>query len=224
MDPARDLIEAVKAGDVARVRELVAATPALAAARGEDGLSAVLLAAYHRRGEVLSVLLDCGPWLSLWEAAAVGHATTVAEQLDAQPKRLNKPAADGFTPLGLAAFFGHLDTVTLLLSRGADPNLPSANGQSIPPLCSAVAGGHLEIARALLAAGADANARQAGGFTPLHGAANAGNVDLVRLLLTRGADAASLTDEGRTAAAIAREKGHLDLAGLLDGGRAGAAG
>jgi len=33
---------------------------------------------------------------------------------------LNAVSSDGFSPLGLASFFGHADTVKLLLDRGAD--------------------------------------------------------------------------------------------------------
>src|SRR5205814_383132 len=101
----QELIEAIKAGDVAKVRGLVEADPELASARGEFGVSAILLAAYYGRTDVVDLLLERGPELDVFEAAAVGRASRLEEILDERPELVNAYAEDGFTPLGFAAFF-----------------------------------------------------------------------------------------------------------------------
>ena len=50
----------------------------------------------------------------------MGDTRRVAELLDRDPQLLSAQSGDGFSPLGLAAFFGNGETVKLLLSRGAD--------------------------------------------------------------------------------------------------------
>jgi ankyrin repeat protein len=67
----------------------------------------------------------------------------------------------------------------------------------------------------LLAAGAAVDARQAGGFTPLHGAAEHGDPEMVELFLSAGADPTATTDDGKTPPEIAEEAGHPDVAQRL---------
>jgi ankyrin repeat protein len=124
-------------------------------------------------------------------------------------------SADGFFPLGLAAFFGHEDAVRLLLARGANPNLSARNAMRVAAIHAASAAGSLPIARALVEAGADVNAVQQAGFTPLHAAAMSGRLDLVKLLLDHGADPSAKADDGRTALVMAREAKHQALVDLL---------
>ncbi|KAM0752936.1 ankyrin [Meredithblackwellia eburnea MCA 4105] len=59
----------------------------------------------------------------------------------------------GDTLLMLAAYSGHAQLVTLLISHGADANRLNDKGQS--PLAGAVFKGEDEVVRALLAGGAD---------------------------------------------------------------------
>ena len=141
---------------------------------------------------------------TVFEAAAVGDTGRLAELLD-------DPAAtagDGYTPLHLAAFFGHADAVRLLLDRGAPVGAVAENPMRVQPLHSAAAGGDTACVRLLVDAGADVNARQEGGFVPLHAAAQNGDAAAVELLLAAGADPSLPTDDGRTAADLAREAGH----------------
>ena len=53
----------------------------------------------------------------------------------------------------LAAYSGHADLVSTLLSKGADPNRINDNGQS--PLAGAVFKNELEVIRRLIAGGAN---------------------------------------------------------------------
>ena len=212
---ASELFAAVKAGDLAAVEALLAADPALAGARDERGMSAVLTAAYWQQPAIVAALLARGPALSFHEAAAAGVTGRLETALLDRPELLDAYAPDGFTALGLASFFGHEAAVALLLARGADPNRASNNPMHVAPLHSAVAGRHLGIARALLDAGADVNATQEGGFTPLHGAAQNGDAPMAELLLARGARRDAATADGKTARAFALEEGYGELAEFL---------
>ena len=219
MAAAQDLLEAVKAGDVNRVSELLATDPALVNARDASGNSAILLAIYYGRKEVKESLLAHSPALDVFEAAAAGALdrvkTIVEEDVDVSADLVNAYSHDGFTALGLAAFFGHEDVATYLLTKGAQVNTASQNRMRVMPLHSAVAGRHIGIARRLLEAGADVNAKQADGFVPLHGAAQNGQVEMIELLLAHGANVNTPNDDGKTALAYALEEGHIEAANLL---------
>lgn len=161
-------------------------------------------------------------------AAQAGDTAQVVELLAADDDLVNVYSDEGWTPLHLAAFFGHTATVAALLAHGADVNARSRNALDNMPLHAAVADksnqDHLPLVEQLLAHGAEVNARQHGGFTPLHGSAQLGHADLVRLLLAHGADASLRDDKGRTPAAIAAKAGHSAVADLLrqwDGAVAG---
>jgi uncharacterized protein len=202
-DPAAvSLLDAVRTGDVAAVRAGLAADPALAGARDEHGISALLLACYHRQDAVRDALLAAGHVPDVLEAAAVGDVRALEAQLAADPAAVGARAPDGFTPLHYAAFFGGAAAVEVLLAAGADPDAEAGAG-ALRPLHSAAAARDLEAARRLLEAGADPDARQAGGYTALHAAAQHDDVALAELLLRHGADPAVTTDDGRDVRAMA---------------------
>jgi uncharacterized protein len=196
------LFEAIRGGDVERVRELVSADPALATARDENGLSAVLTALYHRQPEACEALLAAEPELDVLEAAALGRV----ERLRDDPEALEARTPEGFTALHLAAFFGGGAAVRALLAAGAPADGDADNVQRVRPLHSAVAALDHDAVHALVDAGADPNVRQQGGFTPLLAATHADEPGLVKMLLAHGADPALAADDGRDAAAMAGER------------------
>ncbi len=213
-----EFLAEVTGGDSARVRALLEASPSLAAAKNENGVSAPLLALYHRKRETAALLVDRKEALSrldVFEAAAFGKTSRLEALLDEEPALVDAYATDGFFPLGLAAFFGHEEAVRLLLARGANPNLPARNAMKVAAIHAASAAGSLPIAHLLVDAGADVNAVQQAGFTPLHAAAMAGRVDLAKLFLERGADPSARADDGRTALAMAMDGKHQAVILLL---------
>ena len=205
---ARDaLFQSIERGDREQVERLLAAEPALASARNDADVSATLYSLYVREPEIAARLADAGAEMTIFEAAALGRADALSSLLATDPAQANAVSADGFSPLGLAAFFGQPVAVRMLLDRGADPNIPSENAMRVAPLHSAVAAQRLDIAEALLRHGAQANATQADDFTPLHEAAQNGQMEMIALLLAHGADLTARKRDGQTPLDVARTHG-----------------
>jgi uncharacterized protein len=183
------IFESIKAGDIDAVRAAVADNPPVAAARDDDGRSAVRAALYVHKQDIADVLLQAKPELDVFDAAAAGDVDRLTELLDGDPELVGAWSEDGYTPLHFAAFFDRGKAVRLLLDRGADVSAVSRNDMQVQPLHSAVAADSRDVAAALLTAGADPNARQQGGFTPLMAAEeNEKEGDMVRLLMDHGAE------------------------------------
>ena len=208
---------AVTTGDRATVESLVWAKPELATAR-RDGVSAILLAVYHHKPEMVACLWARVESLDIFEAAALGEVDCLRVLLGGDPGLANAVSNDGFGPLGLASFFDHEHAVQLLLRHGARVDTASSNAMHVMPLHSAAAARSVPIARLLLDQAAPVNARQGRGecgFTPLMEAAFNGQVDMVDILLDHGADPRLCDEEGRTASDHARAQGHVVLAERL---------
>jgi ankyrin repeat protein len=210
-----DLIEAVNAGDAARVTALLAADPTLVAARDGEGVSALMLARYRFDRATTDALLAADPDLDVFEATALGYVDRLREALEADPGAASAFSPDGFTALHFAAFFGKPEAARILLEHGASVAVYTRNPFANQPLHAAAAGRHIEVCRILLAAGADVNATQHGGFTPLHEAADHGDVEMSELFLSAGADPTATTDDGKTPADVAAAAGHADLASRI---------
>jgi len=214
MASASDMMAAVAAGDSEGVSALLAEDPSLVNSRGEDGVSAVLLARYRFDRATMDALLAADPDLDIFEGAALGRIDRVRAALDDDPLAVRAFSPDGFTALHLAAFFGKPEIARALLDAGAPVDTYTANDLANQPLHAAAAGRHLEVCRLLLAAGADVNATQHGGYTPLHEAAQHGDIEMVELFLSAGADPTAHVPEG-TPADMADAAGHQDVARRL---------
>ena len=215
MDASTELFDAIRGGDAARVQALVATDRGIVNRRNERGHSPVLIAQYHHKDDVVKVLLAARPDLDIFDAASVGTTARVAELLDRDPALATAYSGDGFYPLGLAAFFGHLETVRLLLARGADIKQVARNPMKVQALHSALAGNHREVARALLEAGAPVNTGQQEGWTPLMEAVLHDDVEIAKMLLARGADPKAQNDAGKSAIGLAADRNNADMLKLL---------
>ncbi len=215
MDTEDQFFQAIKNGDVSATTRLLGKQASLAAARDNTGLSAVLMAMYYQRSEIAKLLVAHGIELDIFEASAVGDLEQVRVLSEANPEQVNAYNIDGFHPLGLACFFGHLQVASLLVEKGAEINSPSRNPQSVMPLHSAVASRQVGIARMLIAHGADVNARQTQDFTPLHSAAQNGQTEMVQLLLTHGAEVDVRSAAGQAPYDLALEAGYSAIAEML---------
>lgn len=162
---------------------------------------------YHYRGwrdvpdvvtttpdEVYRHLVARGAQVPMGMAAFKGDLARVRALLDEDPSlahrvdEYNSGYAGAGAPLQNAAAGGHLEIVTLLLERGADPNQPE---EGIAPhghaLYSAVFNRHYEIARLLLERGAYPNPPVESSADAVWIAIRNGDIRMLELLASHGA-------------------------------------
>lgn len=158
-------------------------------------MSSLLQALYRGDRATMDELLAADPSLDVFEAAAVGRTDRLRELLDEDPALANAFGDDGFHPLGLACFFGHVDAARLLLERGADVNALSRNEhvQTAAIHAGAAAEGkdesvRYELVQLALEHGAHPNLRQGGGFTAIDAARQNRDKRVEQLLLDHGAE------------------------------------
>ncbi|KAL8020964.1 putative ankyrin repeat-containing domain-containing protein [Plasmopara halstedii] len=121
--------------------------------------------------------------------------------------------ADGATPLHVAAMHGQLETVKVLLARGA--RLSAALPSGTNGLHLASASGFVDVASFLIDQGLPVDGPTKYGYTPLHEAAYKGHVEVAKLLLKCGANVNAATVHGTTPLHRAAENGHVQIAELL---------
>jgi uncharacterized protein len=161
-------------------------------------MTELLEALYRGQRDRVNELLSDDPGLTVHEAAALGRTERLRELLDEDPSRANEFGDDGFHPVGLACFFGHVDAARLLLERGADVNALSRNEhiQTAAIHAAAAAEGkgesvRYELVKLALEHGADPNLRQGGGdegFRAIDAARQNGDKRVEELLLEHGAE------------------------------------
>lgn len=154
----RTLLDAIQSGDVAATRSL--ATRNAVNARGEGGVTPLMLAAGFGQREVVAALLAAGA------------------DVNAADER-------GFTALFYGchngdADRGYPDVVEALLAAGADKE--AKIGYGVRPLMYAAGNGEAGVVEALLAAGADPMARNDGGRTALMMVKDRDYVDVINIL------------------------------------------
>lgn len=159
-----ELHEAVAAGQLDRVKELLRGRSELARSYSPDGF----------------------PVLAL--AAAFGHLD-VARYLFGHGADVNAVASKGsaYTALTGAIAGGHREIAAWLLEKGADASHRYGPGYS--PLLTAAANGHLEIVKLLLEHGADLRATSDDGQTALRLAESRGHKPVAEFLRGRGLSA-----------------------------------
>ncbi len=218
-----EILHAARSGDAERVKSLLLRNPRLRHVRDFMGNTALILAATSGHQELAALLREAGAPVDHLEAAAIGDTDHVRSILDQRPDLLDSFSIEGFTALGLAAHFGQLETMGLLLDRGSDVNVVSRHPIGATPLIAALFGRKVEAARILIERGADVTTRRGGkawpraGWTPLHYAAAYGFLDIVSLLLEKGASVEALDDSGASPLDAAREAGREEAARLLAG-------
>lgn len=182
------LIDAIKTGDGAAVRALMA-RPGAAHAADPDGTTPLHWAVHRDDVPTVEALLGLG----------------------ADVKAVNRYHV---TPLYLACVNGSPEIVRRLLDAGADANAALPDGETA--LMTAARTGNTDVLRLLIAAGADVAAREARkGQTAVMWAAAENNAAAVRLLAEAGADIRERTSGGLTPYLFAVRGGHIETAGTL---------
>ena len=210
----QDIFSAISAGDMAKVKELIAQHPDVAHTRNLVGVSALMQARYENKLEVVALLHMATRDLDVFEAATLGDIARLRVLLANDSNLVKAQSSDGFTPLHLACFFGQPDAAEILVRQGADPNAVSPN--RIAVVHSAAASRNAALVKLVLQAGANPNLQQQGGYTALHEAAMHNSVERAQALLDAGADRSIRSDDGLTAAEMAAQKGNQEVLALLN--------
>ena len=209
------LEEQIEAGNLEAVKEILARNPKLADTDTSHNISPLLLACYYKKQDIANLIAEFTDDLTLFEACAVGKFDAATLLIFQNPDAINEFSDDGFTPLGLACYFGHEELARFLVLKGADVNLASKNGFNVFPIHSAVAANNINITKMLLNNGAYPNVCQKAGLAPLHTAAQLGNIELIILLLEQGAEVSLRMEGGKLPADLAAEKGFNEIAEIL---------
>ena len=194
---------------------LLSQKPHLATQTTSHQISPMLLACYYKKMDIANAIAEFMPELTIFDACAIGKFDEVTLLVFKDPRAVNEYSADGFTPLGLACYFGHEEIARFLVLKGAEVNLPSKNGFNVFPIHSAVANNNYGIVKMLLDAGAYPNVCQKSGVAPLHSAAQLGNIEMIILLLEHGAEVTLRMEGGKLPADLAAEKGFAEIAEIL---------
>ena len=184
---------------------------------------AIHAAAREGRTQAVESLLNANPKLAnlhdqderlpIHWAAASAHLEIV--KLLASTRSFDSDPQDGsgWTSLAIASSLkdnSGLPIIELLLSKDADPKMPTNSG--VTPLHLAVSKNNLEVCKLLLKHGASARVKDKRGQVALHRAAAAGNVPIVKLLLENKSPINSTDMDGMTALHHAISEGNGDVA------------
>ena len=177
---AGEIHEAVKAGDIEKVKAMVDNDPALLYSKDELGKTPLHWAAGRDQLEIMRLLLD-------------------TYHVDVNVRNNNNG-----TPLHVSASQAHPDAAKILIQHNA--TIDARTKDNATPLHFAALktkAGHLEVAKILIQNGADVNARMNNGATPLAMALHSGNQEMAQLLRASGAKQQGKSGSGRTTASAA---------------------
>ncbi|XP_063992926.1 poly [ADP-ribose] polymerase tankyrase [Diachasmimorpha longicaudata] len=241
-DPLRELFEACKNGDLAKVKKLV--NPKTVNARDTAGRKSTPLhfAAGYGRRELVEFLLSAGASIQarddgglhpLHNACSFGHSDVVRLLLEAGA---NPNTRDNwnYTPLHEAAIKGKIDVCIALLQHGADPNIRNTEGKTALELAEPVtkpvltgeyrkdelleaarSGNEEKLLQLLNPLNVNCHASDGRRSTPLHLAAGYNRARVVQILLQHGADVHAKDKGGLVPLHNACSYGHFEVSEAL---------
>ncbi|KAG6643097.1 ankyrin repeat-containing protein At5g02620-like [Carya illinoinensis] len=220
------LYVAAENGCVDLVKELIKHYDVgLAGTKARNGYDAFHVAAKQGELEILKVLTDAIPELSmtvdltnttaLHTAAAQGHIEVVNFLLDKGSCLATIARSNGKTALHSAARHGYLEILKALLSK--EPGITTRTdkkGQT--SLHMAVKGQNVELVDELVKSGPLTNMIDSKGNTALHIATRKGRLQIVhKLVQCEGMDKIAINKSGETALDTAEKAGHSEIAAIL---------
>ncbi|OGF66834.1 MAG: hypothetical protein A2Y62_10675 [Candidatus Fischerbacteria bacterium RBG_13_37_8] len=189
-----EIHDAAKAGNLEKVKELIAENAALVNAKTERGITPLHNACASENAELVEFLLSKGADVnaqndSLYTPlhfAAGSNRPEAVKLLLQNGAKIDAQSREGETPLHTAAFDGLLDVAKILVEKSADVHIRNAYGRT-PFLLVARESGHVEMAKYLLEKGSDINALDKFGDGALELSSWRGFNDFVGMLLDKGA-------------------------------------
>jgi ankyrin repeat protein len=222
---AAEIHDAARAGNLARVKELVEKDPGLVKALDNSRSTPLHYAAIEGRFEVASYLIDKGAVIDekdglgrtpFWWCFVRGGTLDVARLLLDKGADINAEGGGpgSWTPLVMAAFQGRPESVDFLLEHGAA--LPPSSDFRFTLLQTfAAEKGLTRLMNQLIATGADYRWRDDAGSGLMHKAAAGGSVEFVELFAKAGLSVADANIFGWTPLHYAAEKGRTRTIEML---------
>ncbi|HFE39552.1 MAG TPA: ankyrin repeat domain-containing protein [Gammaproteobacteria bacterium] len=160
------------------------------------------------------LLSACDNNTPLMDAASNANSEQVKAMLATGDVDINKANRYGWTALMHAAKVGDLESVKLLVEKGATVDARDSNGWT--PMMRAAQKGHVEVVEYLIDKGADVNATTENGWTALMWAALREKVGVVKYLIgVKGIDLNHQSEDGRSAIMISITENNNDVYILL---------
>jgi len=238
------VIKHAKEGNYYQLKQLLD-NGANANTKDQDGLTALMNAAFNSNLEICQLLIDHRAdvnakhnkgWTALLCAVGSGNLE-ICQLLINHGANVNAKDDKGMTVLMAASHSDNLEICQLLINQGADVKAKDNKGftaydyanDRIKPLllqsgstssdklvCKLVVEGNYYQLKQLLENGTNANAKyNEEGWTALMFAASEGNTDICKLLINHGADVNAKNNYGWTALTVATDNGKREIIDLL---------
>ena len=157
------LMTAASVGSVDAVKSLLAHGAKVNAQESDYGQTALMWAISFHQPEIAKLLIENGADIHAKTHAQPGIKPMVLASYGTDVQANSK---GGYTPMIFAARAGDLETIKLLLAKGADVNESTPDEGNT--LVIATAGGYEKMALFLLDKGANPNSKDGSGITALH--------------------------------------------------------
>jgi len=206
INPLTQLLDAIKNGEVEKVKKLVEQDKVDINAAVDKYDSAIWLAMYSNRPDIVKYLINKGAdvkkpskygKLLIVEAASKGYENIVRMLVEKKKVDVNAKDSYGETALWGAWNAGQIRIVEFLANHGADLNLKDKNGRVI--LIEAILTGNNNLVELFLEKGADVNMNGPDGENSLIKAVAKGYENIVEMLIDKKVDINAKDRYGETA-------------------------
>ena len=195
-----EIFEAIEAGEIGRVRELIKKEPELVNVKTNEYGYGICFFDYddvnflNREkygipiGDIIitsGIVENNNGWSPLHSAVKKGDKE-ICELLIDNGADIYAETDGGWSVLHILSIMGNKELAGYFMGVGLDVNIVDSKGYS--PLHFASAFGYEELVKLFILEGADVNLKNVYGESPLHFASAAGNKEVAELLISAGAD------------------------------------
>ena len=205
------LLELLGARDSDAIIAHITENPHVLDEKDKSGATGYMQILYHRLPDAAAAAQSIKTHYAFNEAIASGRLSEVESAIAKDEELISSFLDDGFTPIGLATFFGKQEVAQYLFDMGADPSICADNPMKVNAMHAAAAIGNKELMELYVSNGYDANIPQMNDITPVQSAAYRGDLEMVQLLVRHGADPKIASVDGVDAIGYAKEGGHEEI-------------